>query len=538
MKKLVLILALAGSGCYIAGPDADAQGFNSSSPTVVRGVRPDGSTMPLQLSQDGSVLTEAGATTRAAFGETLVVEPYPVLQIAATYGLRDTDVETFSATGGSVGTTDYMFHCQSGTSLGGYGVIRSKRALHYRPGQGALARFTAMFDTPVALSTQRAGLFTSQDSLAFGYDGTSFGVLRAEGGKLEIQTLTITGAASGGENATITLDGTAQAACALTSGTVQHNAAEVAECTFTGWNAYANDDDVIFVATDASAKAGAFTFSSGTATGTFAEDVNGAAVTNTWTAQADWNVDAMDGTGPSGMTLDHDTLNVYQIAFQYLGAGAIQYSIEDPETGDFQLVHRINYPNSLTSPSLGNPTMPLGWTAASLGSTGTNLQVYGASAAGFVEGPFVPMRAGRSFVSTENVGTTLEPVLSIRNRAAFNDEINQEELYPAFITVGVDATGNKPAVIEVFFGADVTGSAQPDWTYIDETGSVAEYDETATAITGGDRIDGCAASAGGGCEIDLTRFRERLERGEWLTIAAKFSSGSGDITAAVTWYED
>jgi hypothetical protein len=469
------------------------------------------------------------------------VEPTPVLQIAGTYGIRSTDVETFSATGGSATVSDFMFDVQSGTSLGGYGTIRSRRNLHYRPGQGALARFTAMFSTPVSLSTQQAGLFTSENALTFGYNGTTFGVLRSEGARLEIQTFTVTAAASGNETVTFTLAGTAQSGCAVTSGTVQHNAAELAECSYTGWNAYSNNDEVLFVATSVGDKTGGFSVSSGAGTtdGTFAETVAGVAATDTWVAQADWNLDPMDGTGNSRMTLDHDTLNVYQIHYQYLGAGAIEFSIENDATGQFVPVHRIDYANANTSPHLSNPTMPVGWAAASLGSTGTNLRVRGASAAGFVEGQQLPQRYSRGFVSTEAVGASLEPVLSIRNRPVFADQINQMEVYPGTIKIGVDATGNKPAEVEVLIGADLSaGTAMPLWTYIDETESVVEYDETADGVTGGDRIDACGVAAGGTCEIDLSKFRDRLERGEALTVAAAFSSGSGDITVSISWLED
>ena len=40
--------------------------------------------------------------------------------------------------------------------------------------------------------------------------------------------------------------------------------------------------------------------------------------------QSSWD-DPMDGTGVSGMTLDHTKLNVYEIIFQYLGAGMIEF---------------------------------------------------------------------------------------------------------------------------------------------------------------------------------------------------------------------
>lgn len=492
-------------------------------------------------STSGVVKIGTGPSERSAFGELQVASPTPVLQIDAIYGLLDTDVETFSATGGSATASGSLFTVQSGTSVGGYGVIRSVRGLRYRPGQGGLARFTAAFDTPVALSTQRAGLFTSTNSLEFGYDGTSFGILRRCCGELEIQTMTVTAAASGAETATITLAGVAQAGCAITAGDVQHNAAEIAECTFTGWNAYSNDDEVTFVATSVGDKTGTFSFSAGagTATASFVETTAGAAVTDDWTYQADWNVDPMNGTGPSRMTLDHTMLNVYQIAFQYLGAGAVVFAIEDTETGRFQEVHRVKYANTSTVPSLTNPSMPIGWTAASLGSSGTNMTVTGASAAAFVQGAIAPRRNPEGVVDTEAVGSSFEPVISIRNRAVFAGTVNQTEVFPATVRVGIDATGNKPAEVQLILNGTLTGgTALPEWVYRDVNNSAVEYDVTGDGVSGGIVVAAGAVSAGGTLVFDLKELGLRVERTETFTVAAAFSSGSGDITASVTWLEE
>ena len=59
--------------------------------------------------------------------------------------------------------------------------------------------------------------------------------------------------------------------------------------------------------------------------------------------QTDWNVDAMDGTGPSGATLDISQGNIYQINFSWYGYGAIEwYVVMDGFSGRQTpiLVHR------------------------------------------------------------------------------------------------------------------------------------------------------------------------------------------------------
>ena len=125
-------------------------------------------------------------SAHSAFGEPISVPITPVFQLDALYGLDPNKFETYSATGGSVDNDGPLMQCNTGTSLGGYGVIRSRRTVRYRPGQGAMARFTAAFTQGVSGYTQRAGFFTQEQALQVGFDGTQFGILRQNGGKAPI----------------------------------------------------------------------------------------------------------------------------------------------------------------------------------------------------------------------------------------------------------------------------------------------------------------------------------------------------------------
>ncbi len=71
--------------------------------------------------------------------------------------------------------------------------------------------------------------------------------------------------------------------------------------------------------------------------------------------QTDWD-DPLDGTGRSGMTIDTTKLNVAGIQYQYLGAGAIAFLMEDESTGYLVEFHRILYANKNTVPSSYSPS--------------------------------------------------------------------------------------------------------------------------------------------------------------------------------------
>lgn len=480
---------------------------------------------------------------KSVCGSLRTAEETPTVQIDAVQGLRTrSDVEIFTGTGGSVTVentgSSKEFKCTSGTSLGGFGLVRTKRYNRYRPGQGAFIRFSARFPTPgVANSRIAAGGVNVGVELSFGYNGTDFGVLYRTAGELAKQRLTITTAASGSETATITLNGT-EFTVDLTSGTTAHNAYEIASGSYTGYVAYQNGSTVIFIAQSVGVQSNTFSFSSNTAVGSFAEVNSGSAVNDTFVKQTEWNIDRLDGKGPSKMILDPSNGNVFQISYQCLGYGQIIYGIEEPGRGFFVPVHRIQYANSFESPSLLLPSLKIGWFAASLGSTGTDLQVYGASAAGFVDGPIIPFRNPESVSNSKtSIGTSFVPVISIRVRAEFGGDINVSQILMQNAFIAVE--GTKPSRAQVILNPTLTG--EPNWSYVNETESIVEKDTAATGITIGSSstvLGTIAIGKSDGRSINLKSENVTVQRTDIITIAVAASSGSTDATASMDWIEE
>jgi hypothetical protein len=477
----------------------------------------------------------------SSFGELLVVEPTPQIQVDALEGgENDSNVETFTAASGSVTVKDdhngKEFQCSTGTDSGGYGLIRSKYIVRYRAGQGAKMRFTARWgQAGVANSAMRAGGINAGTELSFGYNDTTFGILYRTGGRLEIQTLTISAAASGNETLTLTLNGT-DYTISLTSGTAAFNAYEiVTDNSFSAaYSAYQNGDTVVFVAKAVGPQTGAFTFSStGTATGTFAETANGVAVSDTFIAQTSWNITTLTDASTDPFVLNPLKGNVFQILFQYLGYGAIVFEVENPDTGHFTPVHMIKYANNNTSPSLDSPFFKIGCFAASLGST-TDLSIFQASMAGFVAGKVLNFKnpVGHSNTKT-NVGTTLTNIISFRVRNTFNGYVNLAETNPIDAFFAVD--GTKPAVIEIHINATIAGT--PNWTYHNESVDLMEYDTAGTTVSGALEVTVVAIGKTGNVEVDLKKMNIKLAPNDVITLAAKATSGTTDVTASLTWQE-
>jgi hypothetical protein len=105
--------------------------------------------------------------------------------------------------------------------------------------------------------------------------------------------------------------------------------------------------------------------------------------------QSQWNMDKMDGTGPSGYTIDLSKMQMFYIDYTWYGAGFVRWGMRGPR-GNVVYVHRmlnnnINTEAYMRSGNLParyetNTTPPTTWTAATLNSSDTTLTVADTSA--------------------------------------------------------------------------------------------------------------------------------------------------------------
>ena len=491
----------------------------------------EGEYIPRRASVTGRLLVESlpAEAYTTAFGENVSAHFSPAVQIDAQQGLTD-DVETFSATGGAVSGASKMFKCESGTSVGGYGTIRSRRQVTYAPGQETRGLLTARFSAGATLGYQFAGLFHAEDAVGFGRVGTDFGIIRQTDGRAEIRTLTISQAAGGAETVTVTLNTVAYTA-SVTSGTTAQNAAEIAADSEFGasavWKAYAVGATVVFVANATGAKAGTYSVSStGTLAGSYATNQTGTANVRTFIAEADWNGEAL------GFTLNPTKLNLYRIHVPYLGAGDITFWIRHPTQGAWRLCHRLEYPNSAETPNVHDPYFNIGWVAASLGST-TELVTEGASAAAGSIGDLAPRRNTRgASADLAAITTTFLPVLSLRVRATMANDINKREIRLDSLSAAFEHT--KTGRIELREDATLTGA---QWTYVDEPHSCVEIDTSATAVSGGQVISAGGLPKSGRTEVFVSPAN-RYEREKIITVCVRALSGTGgEASVGIAWQE-
>jgi hypothetical protein len=460
---------------------------------------------------------------KTAYGDLATNQSTPVIQVSAQYGILK-DVDALTGPSGTASAVDSKYHCESGTDPAGFGSISTSRALIFRPGQGEKDLFSARFSAGQAGSEQFAGLANTNEGGGFGYNGTEFGILVRNDGAIEIQELTVTTPAGGAENATVTVDGTGYTV-PLTAGTVQHNASEIAASLtsqVTGWFFEAVDDQVITTAFIAQAVVGAFAFTSATAVAAWVQDAAGVLPTDTWTAQADWNIDPL----PS---LDPDKINNYKIQ---IGPNIGFFSILDSETNKYTLVHVINANNFTSDLIIENPTFGHIWYALNRGGT-TSVTTEGSYSGLYREGPDIIVNADSSQRHTLiGVGTTITPLMSFRGRSAISSVINLATAIIKSMQITTDST--RTIFVTISTNATLTGA---NFQYISKPDSILEIDTSATLISGISSDNSISIS--GLSSITAQDLDIPIAARDTVTVSVSVSSGpASEFIGTVGYVED
>jgi hypothetical protein len=485
----------------------------------------------------------ANASQTSQFGETLVAQLTPSAQATFVHGLNIINFITRSiGAGSSVTSYSGSAFLQSGTATTGSAAIQMRRGLTYRPGQGSLCRVTSIFGPPVADTYQLCGMGNVEAGFYFGYQGLDFGVHHFTGALREVRTLTIPAGGVGlGASVTVTLNGQSKTFTINGGSDRNQTSWEISYQDWTnvggGWVAEAYDGVIYFIALRTGARTG--TYSTTIASAEFARYIAGSSVAGTFVSQSAWNIDTMDGNGPSRMILDKTKGNVYQIGFQYLGFGNTRFAIEDPQTGQFQACHMIRQANSRLTPVLSDPHVSVIWTTSNAGST-TSTHMTGTSGAIFCEGE-VARNIGPAFSAygvNIDVGTAEEPILTVRSNRIFRGTVGYGEMDVSTLSVTVPSTGNHYITLRLYKNLRLTGPV--NFVNVNADQSIASYD---TAATGFDTNQNTLVATyvipfGGSINLDLKGDNFFLSVGESLTITGQSTLAGADVACAVTWFED
>jgi len=504
----------------------------------------------LAVDEYGNPVKTSSASAVSAFGEHVSVPITPVFQLDGLYGLDERLFESYESESGSAIASNTLLECRTGTSLGGYGVIRSKRSVRYRPGQGALTRFTAQFTEGAIGYTQRAGFFAQEQAIQVGFDGDKFGVLLQNKGKAHIHNIVISNSVTISGNITVTLNDEDFVIAVLAGDTVNDVARKIHHAIISDfWILEYAVDKVCFLSTGVGPKTGTFSFSDTDSTGvtaTLSVLQGGVNHINNWTYQEDFNGDTLDGNGFSGATLNPTKLNVFQINFRWLGAGQIRFSIENPLNGDMIVFHEIKYANNYDDVHVDNPSLKVGWIAASLGGTGTDIYVSGGSMLGAIEGLIentkLPTAASITYDENPNLSADdYHHVLTLHNRLIYKNKINTREVLLKTVNAAFKTNpSGTPVLVAIYYNFNEL--PELEYKTRSEENSSVYYSDTignvSTEVDSNLPIYMFEIPGGGSSSINLEDLRIVVPPNSSISFVAQSTESLARVSLAAVWVED
>jgi hypothetical protein len=268
------------------------------------------------------------------------------------------------------------------------------------------------------------------------------------------------------------------------------------------------------------------------------------AVVNTPVAQASWNVDPLNGSGPSGITLDLTKSQILFMDLEWLGVGTVRIGFVI--NGNFYVCHKFHHANIIASTYITSASLPLRYeitnTSATSGAStlkqicSTVLSEGGYELVGLQQAIGVPINSPR----TLGTAGTFYPIVSLRLKTARLDGI---VILTALSAMPI-TTGNYNW--QVVATGTTTGGT---WTSAG-TNSCVEYNITGTSFsTTGGRILASGffnATNQGAGQVDILKealFKFQLERNGLtstpyeLTLIIASDSASDTVVASLDWEE-
>ncbi len=223
---------------------------------------------------------------------------------------------------------------------------------------------------------------------------------------------------------------------------------------------------------------------------TYRTNITGSVV-DTPTLQPNWNVDKLDGTGPSGVTVDWSLPQQFVIDMEWLGVGSVRFGVRLYD--DLVYCHIVNFANSsFAPPFINNPNLPCHWAIHNTGAATAASSIYASCGLIACEGNSDTV-ANLSFSAQNLAGVTApkldyKPLISISPALLFNGLANRSLIRPKTARVLNDS--NNPVYFQILYNPTLTGAT---FSSVNSSSAVNQ-DTSATVVT--DVTDGLVLYSG------------------------------------------
>jgi hypothetical protein len=261
--------------------------------------------------------------------------------------------------------------------------------------------------------------------------------------------------------------------------------------------------------------------------------------------QADWNVDKLDGTGPSGLTLNINKAQIFWIDIEWLGLGTVRLGFVI--NGLFIHCHSFHHANLIESTYITTASLPLRYEIENLDTTASSSTLKQVCSTVISEGGYelrgrqgavgTPLAAMRDLTATG----VLYPIVSLRLKAS------PDRLDAVVIPTAVSILGDgNNAFFEWRLQSNSTTSGGT-WTSASNDSSV-EYNLSGVSSSGGRTLAKgyISSTTQSNNAIDILKealFQFQLQRNSFTSTPEEFSLlvqtkvAGDDVYASIDWEE-
>ena len=273
--------------------------------------------------------------------------------------------------------------------------------------------------------------------------------------------------------------------------------------------------------------------------------ISSGVLTESRVAQANWNVDKMDGEGPSKVVLDITKAQILWMDIEWLGLGSVRMGFVID--GRFIPCHVFHHANRISSTYISTGSLPLRYEIENTAATASNSKLKQVCSTVISEGGY-ELRGAQLSVQTPigsprdlTTALTRYPAISIRLKTS-PDRLDAIVILTALSLLAI--TNNANYNWQVVANGTTTGGT---WVSAGADSAV-EYNITGTSFTGGRVLASgfLNGSNQGSTPVDILKealFSFQLERNNFtstpyeLTLAAAADTNGADIYASMDFEE-
>jgi hypothetical protein len=263
----------------------------------------------------------------------------------------------------------------------------------------------------------------------------------------------------------------------------------------------------------------------------------------------DWNIDKLDGTGPSGKVLRLSAANIFLVDFEWLGVGRVRFgTVID---GQYCYCHEINNAGVVQGAYLKTPNLPVRAEIRQVGAAPGSMKMICSSVMSEGGADFTGVtRAVDTGASTTGVAIVTpgsrRALIGVRLQAAKLDSVN-EVLNASVLPLPQSASTAAAYRFELVSNPTLGGTAVT-WTDVDASSNFqyAVAPDNTVTITGGTVITSGYSTLGQTIDLSGYRFEKFLRLGctvngirdtLWLVVTPIVNNSVNGFHGSITFIE-